>query len=204
MSVDFSNMQGAEVLVEQSLSDFGDADVILLLHGAGWRRVVFIEGKVKPFQTRSWTVHADWGGFLDRKKGHLDSSNLFTQLYHKVRFISALRDEGIDALQRGVAFPACSTKALRKLGSNPVVLHAAEMIETYAQEALYVAVVPGSAANLKDFYTNELVTCLPTDVTGWSTEGWGFLAWEQVEKYCRQHGLENTVRVFEFNKGQIY
>jgi hypothetical protein len=49
----FSGLQGADVLVEQSLSDFGDADTILLLHGSGWRRVVFIEGKVKPAQVGS-------------------------------------------------------------------------------------------------------------------------------------------------------
>ena len=57
-TLDFSSLEGAEVLVEQSLSDFGDADVILLLHGAGWRRAVFIEGKVKPSQVGRWTIQA--------------------------------------------------------------------------------------------------------------------------------------------------
>ncbi|MGI6460146.1 MAG: hypothetical protein ACOX5J_08615 [Candidatus Hydrogenedentales bacterium] len=203
MSVDFSNMLGAEVLVEQSLSQFGDADAILLLHGAKWRRVVFIEGKVKS-HSNSRTIRAFWREFLKRRNGRLDSSNLFTQLYHKVRFISALRDGGIEALQHGVAFPACSTRAVRKLGKNPVVLHAAEMIKAYAQEVLYVAFVPDSAAHasLEQFYTSELVA--PSDVTGWSTEGWGFLTWELVEDYCRQRGFESTVRVFDFNRGQIY
>jgi hypothetical protein len=204
MPLDFSGLEGAEVLVEQSLSDFGDADVILLLHGAGWHRVVFVEGKVKPSQVGSWTARNAWKDFQARKKGCLDSSNLFTQLYHKVRFISALRDGGIAALQQGVVFPACSKKTQRKLGRNPVVVRATRMIEAYAQEAIYVAVVPDSVGNLGDFFANELVAGPVTDVTGWSTAGWGFLTWEQVEEYCRQHGLERTMRVFDFNRGQIY
>jgi len=203
-SLDFSGLEGAEVLVEQSLSDFGDADVILLLHGSGWRRVVFIEGKVKPSQVRSWTAHSTWRDFLAQKKGHLDSSNLFTQLYHKVRFVSALRDGGIAALQQGVTFPECSTKRLRKLGSNPVVLRAAQMIEAYAHDALYVAAVPDSVENLRDFYDNEFVDWSADDIAGWSTKGWGFLTWEQVEEYCRQSGLDSAVQVFDFNRGQIY
>lgn len=202
--LDFSSLEGAEVLVEQSLSDFGDAAVILLLHGAGWRRAVFIEGKVKPSQVGRWTVQAAWSAFLARKKGSLDSSNLFTQLYHKVRFVSALREQGIVALQQGVEFPGVSTKVLRKLGSNAVVLRASRMIEVYAKDAIYVAAVPDSVTNLNNFFANVLVGGPAADVTGWSTEGWSFLTWAQVEGYCRKHGLESTVRTFDFNRGQIY
>jgi len=203
-AVDFSGLEGAEVLVEQSLSDFGDADVILLLHGAGWHRVVFIEGKVKPSQRSSWTAQSAWRDFQARRSGSLDSSNLFTQLYHKVRFISTLRKGGVGALQQGVPFPACSTNELRKLGSNPVVLRAARMIEAYASEAFYVAAVPDSLSNLIDFYAGELAKGPADDVTEWDITGWGFVSWEQVEKYCRQHGLHSTVRTFDFNRGQIY
>lgn len=203
-AVDFSGLEGAEVLVEQSLSDFGDADVILLLHGAGWNRVVFIEGKVKPSQRGSWTATRAWRDFQERKNGYLHSSNLFTQLYHKVRFMSTLRVGGIDALQAGVPFPACSTNELRKLGRNAVVLRAARMIERYATEAFYIAALPDSVSNLTDFYANQLMAGPADDVTGWDIAGWGFVAWEQVEAYCRQHGLHSTVRTFEFNRGQIY
>lgn len=201
---DFPGLLGAEVLVEQSLSDFGDADVVLLLHGADWRRVVFIEGKVKPSQAGSWTVHGAWREFLARKDNKLDSSNLFTQLYHKVRFVESLREGGIAKAERGVPFPDCSTKTLRKLGNNPVVRKAAQMIEVYAEEALYIAVVPDSVSNLSDFYGNELRSGPASDVVGWNTNGWGYLTWKQVEDYCQQQGLVNTLRVFDFNRGQIY
>ena len=204
-SPDFSLLQGAEILVEQSLSDFGDADAILLLHGPGWRSVVFVEGKVKRSQVGNWTVHGAWHEFLIRKKdGKLDSSNLFTQLYHKVRFVTALRDEGIAGLQQGVQFPSCSTQTVRKLGSNPVVERAARMIEKYLGDALYVAVVPDSEEHLADFYSNEFTAGPAADVTGWDSTGWGYLTWAQVEDYCKLHELVNTLRVFEFNRGQIY
>jgi hypothetical protein len=201
---DFSTLKGAEVLVEQSLSDFGDADVILLLHGIDWHSAVFVEGKVKPSQVGSWTAQSAWDEFLARKGGKLDSSNLFTQLYHKVRFVSALREGGIDEVKRGVSFPECSTKTTRKLGNNPVVVRAAQMIEAYAGDCLYVAAVPDSARNLCNFYNNVLVAGPDHDITGWSTEGWGYLTWEEVKQYCQQHDLVNTTRVFDFNRGQMY
>jgi hypothetical protein len=200
----FTGLCGAEVLVEQSLSDFGDADLILLLHGEGWRRVVFVEGKVKPAQLGAWTIDAAWRQFLARKNGKLDSSNLFTQLYHKIRFIRALQTDGIDGIVKGVPFPECSTKQLRKLGANPVVQKAAVMIGAYAEEAFFVTLVPDSRKNLEDFFDSDLRRGPDTDVTDWSTEGWGYLNWELIEEFCEEHELDSTLRVFEFNRGQLY
>ena len=68
-SADFSGLQGTEVLVEQSLSDFGDSDAIVLLHGRGFQSVLFVEGKVKTSQKRQWTVHVEWSKFLAREGG---------------------------------------------------------------------------------------------------------------------------------------
>jgi hypothetical protein len=42
-------VETATVLMEQSLSDFGDADAILLLDGSGGKSAVFLEAKVKGF-----------------------------------------------------------------------------------------------------------------------------------------------------------
>lgn len=201
---DFSDLQGAEVLVEQSLSDFGDADVVLLLHGSDWHCAVFVEGKVKPSQVGRWSIDAAWSEFLARKGGRLDSSNLFTQLYHKARFVAGLRQGGASALQRGLGFPECSAKTIRKLGSNPVVRRAASMIETYLDEALYIALVPDSIGALAGFFSGKLLRGPGEDITGWDTAGWGYLTWRQVEDFCRQQDLKNTLRVFEFNTGQIY
>lgn len=203
-SPDFAGLRGAEVLVEQSLSDFGDADLILLLHGGGWRRAVFVEGKVKPAQLGAWKIRDAWRQFLKRKHGKLDSSNLFTQLYHKVRFVRALQTDGIEGVIEGIRFPACSTKQLRKLGANPVVLDAAAMIREYADEPFFVALVPDSPENLQDFFDNDLKCGPYADVDGWDTAGWGYLNWARVEEFCEEHQLDSTLRVFEFNRGQLY
>jgi len=207
-SADFSGLRGAEVFVEQSLSDFGDADAILLLQGSDFRCVLFVEGKVKTSQKGQWTVLAEWRKFLARKGGKkrdkLDSSNVFTQLFHKVRFIAGLRDGGIASLQRGIAFPACSTRSVRKIGNNLVVLEAAKLIDRHAQPSFYVAVVPDSVEALEHFFANELRDGPGDDMVGWDTRCWGFLCWEQIESFCRKHCLVNTLRVFDFNRGQIY
>ena len=201
---DMRRLAGVEVLIEQSLSDFGDVDAIALLHGQGWRCAVFIEGKVKPSQITSWSIQGAWDIFLRRKSGKLDSSNLFTQLYHKVRFVSALRKGGIEYLQNGVEFPACSTKQIRKLGSNPVVVRAAKMIDAYKEQALYIAVVPDDSSKLEQFFAQELAHGPGSDVLGWDTTGWGYLCWHDVEGFCKKNEMTNTLRVFKFNEGQIY
>ena len=118
--------------------------------------------------------------------------------------MTVLRDEGIAGLQQGVRFPSCSTLTVRKLGSNPIVEHAARMIEKYLGDALYVAIVPDSEDHIADFYSNELTAGPAADVTGWDSTGWGYLTWAQVEDYCKRHELVNTLRVFEFNRGEIY
>ncbi len=203
-SPDFHHATQADVLIEQSLSDFGDADAIIVLRGPKRRQVVFIEGKVKPAQSKNWSIKDAWRDFLTLKNGRRNSSNLFTQLYHKVRFIAALKKGGFDLLERGVPFPACSSKRLRKIGSNPVVRRAAKLIEDFAQEVFFVALVPDSEAEVARFFSQDLKQGPGEDLTGWDTRGWGFLTWAQVEEFCREHRLENTLRVFEYNREQIY
>ena len=134
----------------------------------------------------------------------LDSSNLFTQLYHKVRFVEGLRAGGIACLELGLDFPNCSTISNRKLGNNPIVHKATSIIENYIEDAFYIALVPDTMANLEEFYQKELPVGPESDVTEWNTDGWGYLAWERVEEFCRVQNLESTLHVFEFNKGQIY
>jgi hypothetical protein len=202
--LEIDGLEGVEILVEQSLSDFGDADAILLLHGSDWRCTLFMEGKVKPSQTAGWAIENAWADFLRPRKGKLDSSNLFTQLYHKVRFISALRTGGVRYLKKGVEFPSSSTKQKRMIGRNPVVVRAAQMIEAYSERAFYVAIVPDASDRLDRFFAEDLVKGPGSDVIGWDTDGWGYLSWQDVEAFCREHEMTNTLRVFYFNKGQIY
>jgi len=52
----------ASVLIEQSLSDFGDADAILLLESGATKWVIFLEAKVKA-QARFWTLDEEFSNF---------------------------------------------------------------------------------------------------------------------------------------------
>jgi hypothetical protein len=137
-------INAATVLIEQSLSDFGDADAILLLDRPTSKSAVFVEGKVKSSQTKDWTLAAQFAAFQDGLTAKVSSSNLFAQLYHKVRFAIATQGEGQQMLRNGVQFPACSSKSLRRIGTNPVVLRAVQRITPYAADPYYLAIVPDS------------------------------------------------------------
>ena len=201
------NLTEVKVFIEQSLSDFGDADVILLLDAGDKKGVVFLEAKVKSSQRNEWILEQEFKKFEDGCKttGELSSSNLFTQFYHKHRFINGLSDVGIDGLKKGIVFPECSTKKTRKIGGNEVVLSAVEAIDQYRENAWYIGLVPDRSNAIKDFYrifreSNEwpLIPDQP------DKSNWGGLAWEQVAEFCEYSGLETTKQVLDFNKGQIY
>jgi hypothetical protein len=194
------------ILIEQSLSDFGDADAVLLLDSAKSKTAVFIEAKVKPSQNENWTLEKEFKVF---KQGilmehQLSSSNLFTQLYHKVRFVAGLKSGGVAALNTGLDFPLCSTKAVRKIGSNPVVRKAVEVIEPYCEQVWYLALVPDTIANIEVFIQRFVDAPPQTGLIGWDTSHWGWLSWETVSKFCTSARLKNTSEVLKFNAGQIY
>lgn len=203
-AIQHKTIDGADVLLEPSLSDFGDADAVALVYGAGRRCAVFFEGKVKSSRKASWRIEEEWAKFMAGAHGKLDSSNLFTQLYHKVRFVSALRGVGVSGLQKGIEFPACSSKSVRKIGNNPGVLRATRLISEYVERVQYIAVVPDSPQHVGAFFSDMLPTLSPSDLQGWDTSGWGYLCWSDLEEFCRRNGLVNSFRVLEFNRGQIY
>ena len=205
-SVQFEDITEVEVMIEQSLSDFGDADAIILYRNSRHRGAIFVEGKVKSCQRNRWTTTSEWNAF---KKGtmtikKLSSSNLFTQLYHKVRFVSSLKEEGIEKLEAGVPFPACSTKAVRKIGNNGVVRKAVKKIAQHLTEVHFVSVLPRTPEDAQPFFEKPLDLSHSVPLDGWSVENWGYLYWQEVEEFCKENGLKHALGVFEFNEGQIY
>ena len=72
----------ATLFLEESLSDFGDADVIALLRGRELKWSVFMEAKVKCDRP-DWNIRYQFSEFVLGLKFTADSSNLFTQFYHK-------------------------------------------------------------------------------------------------------------------------
>ena len=195
----------ARILVEQSFSDFGDADAVLLVNNRGHRQVVFIEAKVKTFQRRYWRIVDEFEQFkrgIDKER--VSSSNLFAQLYHKVRLVKALQTGGSRQLHDGVRFPGCSSKQDRRIGRNRVVLRAVDQVEGYCKDALFAALLPDDIANLGAFYDRTLRDYSPEGFQEWDIGNWGHLSWLQVEEFCKRRDLLATLRTFEYNEGQIY
>jgi len=122
----YFNVNDAKILVEQSFSDFGDADSVVLLDNSQSKQCVFIEAKVKTSQRKTWSIEKEFETFIEgSNQGKVSSSNLFVQLYYKVRLIKALQNKTL--FQKGVSFPEClltKSKRVRKIGNNKVVLEA--------------------------------------------------------------------------------
>ena len=213
--VDFQ-IRDAKILIEQSFSDFGDADLVLLVNNLDSKQVIFIEAKVKTSQ-KSWSVFNEFRSFMsgvaksEPPKGF--SSNLFVQLYFKTRLIKALKSGNITQIQEGLQFPKCLLKKdrkthhrniPRKIGNNQVVLKAVEQLEGYCKDALFIALVPDNISNLRDFYQDTLRHYSPEGFQEWDIGNWGYLSWAHVEKFCDRYNLKGTLKTFEFNERQIY
>ena len=204
--VDFTpnEIHQATIMVEQSFSDFGDLDTLLLLTTNGTHLSIFFEAKVKPIQSRDWSIEEEWQRFLNGITDRVSSSNLFTQLYHKVRLVQGLEEVGVCGLQSGLEFPTCSTKTLRKIGSNEVVLRAVDLVQKHLDRAYFVSIIPEESPKAGAFFNDVLRNSHPKGFHGWDVSHYGYLTWIQVECFCIEHGLRNTLEVFEQNRGQIY
>lgn len=194
------SVSDAEVLIEQSFSQFGSADALLVVRSAERAVSAFIEAKVGA----KWSIEKEFQDFKDGTKTRVSSSNLFTQLYHKVRLVAGLRQGGIPGLQEGIGFPQSSKRKMRKIGSNPVVLRAVEKLAGYLDETYYVAMLPNRPEELQRLFENLSGWRPPDDFLDWDVRNYGYLSWSEVEEFCRENVLLDTLNVFEFNEGQIY
>ncbi len=199
------DVRSAKVFIDQSFSDFGTADALLLVENGGIKQAIFIEAKVRAGKKTKWTIDREFRAFRRGvRKAKVSSSNLFTQLYHKVRLVKALQTCGIKKLERGVCFPRASSKRKRKIGTNKVVRKAVCDLLPYSSDVLFIAVVPEDTANLRTFFEGTLETYDLGSFQGWETTNWGYLSWQKVRDFCKTHSLPGTLKVFRFNEAQIY
>jgi len=103
-----------EILIEQSFSEFGNADLVIVVHynNPTNKKVLFIEGKVKTVQAKTWSLKSQFDKFIDINKTAGYSSNLFFQLKSKELLVGTLN---------GNHQPDKYGKQ-RKLGSNDIVM----------------------------------------------------------------------------------
>lgn len=193
----------ATVLVEQSLSEFGDADAIIFTTSDAGNCTIFVEAKVLA-QAKDWELSTEFSKFQNGLESTVASSNLFTQMYHKQRLVLALKKGGIAKLEDGVEFPPCSTRERRRIGKNPVVRKAVELVQQHADHVFYLALVPDTEPRLCAFFDKELRNVSLPLVPEWDVSQYGYLAWAAVKSFCEQFQLTETLSVFEYNCGQIF
>ena len=191
------------VLVEQSLSEFGGADVIIVTSSNAGNYTIFVEAKVTA-QARDWKLSTEFGKFKDGLKSKVNSSNLLTQLYHKQRLVTVLKRDGIRALQQGVEFPPWSTNQSRNAGTHPVVLNTLKLIQRHVDNVYYLMLVPDTDQRASTFFYNEFRNAQFKVVPGWDVSHYGYLTWATVKSFCEQNQLAATLGVFVYNYGQIF
>ena len=195
---ELGNPKRYTILLEQSFSDFGDADLVIIIHykdkeveKAEDKKVLFIEGKVNT-SLSSWNINKHYDNYLDGVKFDGYSSNLFYQLYFKKQLIDNWSD--INTNIENKEFKTESKFRDRKIGNNPIVHKAFKMIE--CSQAYYIGLIPTRQDAFKDFKGN-----LDFDMH--------YLLWETVEKFCDDNiekypSLEKVLEIFVYNDEQIY
>lgn len=205
-------ISGGSVYIEQSYSDFGQADAVILVDNLYKKQSLFIEAKVKTASKRTWSIKDEFKGFFEGikdynyllEKGAVNYSNLFRQLYYKLRMVRAIERNGLAEIKRGVDFHQCFGKKKKKIGSNKIVLRGVENLLLYMDELFFVMLVPDTEKNLRDFFRDIEFNLGSSELKEWDTGHWGYLSWETVEKFCKRHQMTNTLLNFEYNRGQIY
>lgn len=181
------------LLLEQSFSRFGDADLVIILHykKPEQNKVLFIEGKVKTYQKKSWSLQVQFDKFNKKDKYNGYSSNLFFQLSLKKLLmeysVNYKRIEDVEEI--GIEEPRFGD--FRKIGNNKIVYKAFELLKN--SKAFYVGLIPSSKQEIKDFKLEN------------NNTGLHFIAWETVYEFCKKkEKLKKVKKIFKYNKGQIY
>lgn len=205
-------ISAGSVYIEQSYSDFGQADAVVLVDNLYKKQSLFIEAKVKTRSKKVWSIKDEFKGFFEGikdynyliEKGAVHYSNLFTQLYYKRRMVVAVERGGLAEIKRGVDFHPCFGKKKKKIGSNKIVLRAVENLMQYMDESFFVMLVPDTEKNIGDFFRDIEFNLGSSELKEWDTGQWGYLTWETVETFCERHQMTGTLETFEHNRGQIY
>jgi hypothetical protein len=217
---DFSNINNAKILIEQSFSDFGDCDIVILveknINSETVKQAIFIEAKVKTDSIKSWSIekeYKEFDKFREKKENGVKvyDSTLFSQLYSKIMLVESIK-QGISEKTCNEGFWAKRGKP-RKIGENKVVRKAFEKIKEYCEndDNLFITIFPDNIKNMIKFFENnnqwwplcEKSHCIERFNSNYS-QRCGFIPWESIMGFCRQNDLTDAINVLEFNEGQIY
>lgn len=173
------------IFLEQSLSRFGDSDLIIIVKYKKKEDqiVLFFEGKVKT-SNKNWIISSEFNKFNNLEYYNYNKSNLFFQLHLKKLLIDNWPGINVNG---GVEEPKFGD--FRKIGNNNIVLKAFDLIDN--SRAFYIGIIPTLHEEIKSFTKNN-----KSDLY--------FLSWATIYKFCEDHELQKVLEIFEYNRGQIY
>src|SRR5437764_8754504 len=178
---DFTHFRSATMIIEQSFSDFGDLDLLILLEGQ-CTQAICIEAKVKTFHAKQWRLERAWSTFQSVQSNDEHHSNLFVQLYGKMRLLKKVAD-----IDEELAADALAKRW--SLGTNKVIRNAAQALSKNCSEGWMIALVPDSKANTHAFFESGL-SSPPPGLPDWQHTHFGYLTWEEFFAHCCAHADE--------------
>lgn len=201
-----SMITSAKVFIEQSFSDFGDLDALLLLDCKNdEKHAVLIEAKVATAKSRPKTIYDFWNELHRFRRGEVKfRSSLFVQLARKF----ALVDRHVEDAGETEEHPDRTVPGFR-LGRNRIILKAAKELQAYSRNPWFIALVPDHRDTVQAFFEQTLipnrhalagrdhyVDCL------------GYLTWPKIKEHCKEPKNErdwrHTLEAFEWNEEQIF
>ncbi|GMO30994.1 MAG: hypothetical protein Ta2B_12000 [Termitinemataceae bacterium] len=193
-----------EILVDQSFSDFGVSDLIIILDNKSDKKiVVFIECKIKTSQG-TYNINNEFNK-IDKAIKESDkitgiSSNLFVQLYYKHLLIVT---DGGKCKEPNVNEIFKKSKGNpRIIGGNDIVKGAFNKIKN-ASDYYYVAIVPTAPNEMNSEEFKKKIDELGTMGMSMPSENAYLCYWGNIEKYFSDPASEVSV-AFKYNDGQIY
>ncbi len=193
---------GYDILLEQSFSRFGSADLVIIIkydEEPKLNKVLFIEGKVKTSQKTYWNLKSQYEEFEKRKPEN--SSNLFFQLHlKKLLFSNATEIDNALKAKKELVISEKWYKTERKIGKNAIVEKAFNMIT--CSEAFYIGIIPSSIDDIEKF------SKVKKDEKDPIVEYIHLVSWHTVKGFCDEKKykryFKNVQLNFEYNEGQIF
>lgn len=194
-----NDINNIKIYNEQSLSDFGDPDLIISFGSETNQSLVFIEAKVKTHNKTNWLIAEEYEKFDNKHP-----SNLFRQIKLKMELVKHKDDcnfetQGIPPEKLDERIQKVKS---RKIGNNKIVKETWDEIKK-SKKIYYVAIVPDTDGNIQSFIKKENLDTEFKEVH--------YISWEKLDNdFSNSRGsikktfskfVENT---FKRNKGQIY
>lgn len=195
-------------IVEQSFSDFGDADLVILFQdGKGRGYTTFIEAKVAcgarwALENRALSVFHQKQNphpVADQQsiKKRCDNSDLLTQLFFKKLMVDVISNKKNWCKRT----PGFGSKENQSLGKNKIVQAAKEMVSDHLEKAFYIGLIPSDPVAV---HSPRIGITMADEFL----KQVSFISWKQLDEYCQSPENSGefplTIAAFSYNGDQIY